>query len=29
MILLLIGGMPLFDAICVSLGTAGTGGFGN
>ena len=22
-------GMPLFDAICVSLGTAGTGGFGN
>ena len=29
MILLLIGGMPFFDAICVSLGTAGTGGFGN
>ena len=28
-ILLLIGGMPMFDAICVSLGTAGTGGFGN
>ena len=27
MILLLIGGMPFFDAICVSLGTAGTGGF--
>ena len=29
MILLFIGGMPFFDAICVSLGTAGTGGFGN
>ena len=28
-ILLLFGGMPMFDAICVSLGTAGTGGFGN
>jgi len=28
-ILLLLGGMPMFDAICVSLGTAGTGGFGN
>lgn len=27
-ILLLFGGMPMFDAICVSLGTAGTGGFG-
>ena len=27
--LLLLGGMPMFDAICVSLGTAGTGGFGN
>ena len=26
--LLLLGGMPMFDAICVSLGTAGTGGFG-
>lgn len=26
--LLLIGGMPLFDAVCTSLGTAGTGGFG-
>ncbi len=26
-ILLLIGGMPLFDSITVSLGTAGTGGF--
>lgn len=27
-ILLLISGMPLFDSICMSLGTAGTGGFG-
>lgn len=27
-ILLLIGGMSLFDAICTSFGTAGTGGFG-
>ena len=27
-ILLLIGSMPLFDAVCTSLGTAGTGGFG-
>ncbi len=27
MILLLLGGMPLFDTICNSLGTAGTGGF--
>ena len=27
-ILLLIGKMPLFDAICTSFGTAGTGGFG-
>ena len=27
-ILLLIGKMPLFDAVCTSLGTAGTGGFG-
>lgn len=26
-ILLLFGGMPLFDAICLSFGTAGTGGF--
>lgn len=25
--LLLVGGMPLFDAITISLGTAGTGGF--
>lgn len=28
LVLLLIGGMPVFDAICTSLGTAGTGGFG-
>lgn len=27
MILLLIGGMPLFDSILISMGTAGTGGF--
>lgn len=27
-IFLLIGGMPLFDAITTALGTAGTGGFG-
>lgn len=27
MILLLIGGMPLFDSISISMGTAGTGGF--
>ena len=27
-ILLLIGGMPLFDAVTTSFGTAGTGGFG-
>ena len=26
-IFLLFGGMPLFDAICISFGTAGTGGF--
>ena len=26
--LLLFGGMPLFDSITLSLGTAGTGGFG-
>ena len=25
---LLMGGMPLFDAICTAFGTAGTGGFG-
>lgn len=28
LILLLIGKMPLFDALCTSFGTAGTGGFG-
>lgn len=27
-ILLLLGRMPLFDAICTAFGTAGTGGFG-
>lgn len=27
-ILLLIGGMPLFDSLAISFGTAGTGGFG-
>ncbi|MBQ1894790.1 MAG: TrkH family potassium uptake protein, partial [Clostridiales bacterium] len=27
-ILLLIGGMSLFDSLCLSFGTAGTGGFG-
>ena len=27
-IFLLIGKMPLFDAVCTALGTAGTGGFG-
>lgn len=27
-ILLLIGKMPLFDTLCISFGTAGTGGFG-
>ncbi len=26
--LLLWGGMPLFDAVCIAFGTAGTGGFG-
>lgn len=26
-VLLLAGGMPLFDSICMSFGTAGTGGF--
>lgn len=25
---LLVGGMPLFDTLCLSFGTAGTGGFG-
>ncbi len=28
LILLLIGKMPLFEALCTALGTAGTGGFG-
>lgn len=28
MVFLLIGGMPLFDAVCTAFGTAGTGGFG-
>ncbi len=27
-VLLLIGGMPLFDALTIAFGTAGTGGFG-
>ena len=27
-IFLLIGGMPVFDAVCTAFGTAGTGGFG-
>lgn len=27
LVLLLLGGMPLFDALCISFGTAGTGGF--
>ena len=27
-LLLLIGKMPLFDALTISFGTAGTGGFG-
>lgn len=27
-ILLLLGGMPLFDTLCTSFGSAGTGGFG-
>ena len=26
--LLLLGGMPLFDSLCVTFGSAGTGGFG-
>lgn len=28
MVFLLIGGMPIFDAVCTAFGTAGTGGFG-
>ena len=27
-ILLLVGGMPFFDSLCIAFGTAGTGGFG-
>ena len=27
MVLLLLGDMPLFDTVCITLGTAGTGGF--
>lgn len=27
-IFLAIGGMPIFDAVCIAIGTAGTGGFG-
>lgn len=27
-VMLLTGGMPLFDAVCTAFGTAGTGGFG-
>ena len=27
-VFLLVGGMPLFDAVCTAYGTAGTGGFG-
>ncbi len=28
LVFLLLGGMPLFDAVCTAFGTAGTGGFG-
>ena len=28
LVLLLVGGMPLFDSLCTVFGTAGTGGFG-
>lgn len=28
MCFLLLGGMPIFDAVCTAFGTAGTGGFG-
>ncbi|MBR6527464.1 MAG: TrkH family potassium uptake protein [Lachnospiraceae bacterium] len=28
MVLLLLAGMPVFDTLCLSFGTAGTGGFG-
>ncbi|MBO6164052.1 MAG: TrkH family potassium uptake protein [Lachnospiraceae bacterium] len=27
-VIMLIGGMPLFDTLCLTFGTAGTGGFG-
>ena len=27
-VLLLLGGMPVFDTVCLTFGTAGTGGFG-
>lgn len=27
-IFLICGGMPVFDAVCIAIGTAGTGGFG-
>ncbi|MBR4879743.1 MAG: TrkH family potassium uptake protein [Clostridia bacterium] len=27
-IFLLVGGMPVFDSLCIAFGTAGTGGFG-
>ena len=27
-VLMLLGGMPVFDALCTAFGTAGTGGFG-
>ncbi|MDR1795285.1 MAG: TrkH family potassium uptake protein [Erysipelotrichaceae bacterium] len=27
-VILMIGGMPVFDALCLSFGSAGTGGFG-
>ena len=27
-LLLLVSGMPLFDSLCISFGSAGTGGFG-
>lgn len=28
LLFLLLGGMPLFDSLCIAFGTAGTGGFG-
>ena len=28
LVLLIAGGMPIFDSVCTTLGTAGTGGFG-